>query len=459
VFDSVVVSAGRFGVVASLVLRVVPQYCLHEHRVLENWSEVKRLLTTPAPPGTPQRHHFFDRVYFPAAGRVTAQNEFIRRFGTFESIENRFLQIAVSTCPHGIDEHRCGITQRWFASHASPEAKNPDGTIRGRKERGTLDVAGKTFPYEPSNDPTKSGSSSGTFLQKACASGNFISGILRQVADEIQEIIDDGIVPSTGIAAAALAVGGGAAVLAIASICLILEAIVLILKEIADAAEAAGDVSFTQIVDAIVGRLLNNPVIPRPVALMAVRMIFLQVFESQQGPRDFVALSYAVMDTHDYKDRSCFGNAHSIEVFFDARRPDVYCTYVDQILAFESAQQENDGRVTAGYVSLRYVLGSNGLIAPARFDETVVIEVSAIRDAAGSVPFVNNAAAVARHPMFAAPFHWGQFNPLLQPEVERIFNAVPRVGALNTWRRALGRLTGSRTSFSSEFTRQTGLEP
>lgn len=455
IFDAVVISGGRFGVVASVVLRVVPQYCLHEHRVLEDWSEIKRLLNSPS------RHHVFDQIYFPAADRAAAQSDYTRRFGNFANVENRFLQIAVNTCPHRNNEHRCGVTQRWFVSHNSSETKNPDGSLRGRNERGTNATAGLTFPYEPPDDPTKFGSSSGTFLQKACASGNFIAGVLRQVADEIQGIIDDGAVPAAGIAVVALGIGAGAVAVTIASICLILAAIVALLRALADDVEAAGDVSLTQVVNAVTDKLLNDPDIPRPIALMTLRAIFLLIFESQQGKRDFVALSYAVMDTHDYKDRSCFGNAHSIEVFFDARRPDIYCAYVDQILAFEAAQQENEGKMTAGYVSLRYVLGSDGLIAPARFEETLVIEVAGIRDASGTVPFVNNAAAVAQHPQFAVPFHWGQFNPLRRDEVERIFNSAPRPGSLNEWRTALRALTqnGTLNGFSSDFTRTTGLEP
>ena len=456
IFDSVVVSVGRFGAVASLVLRVVPQYCLHEHRNLENWSEVKRLLTNES-----LRHQFFGNVYFPTYQRAEAQNEFTRRFGVFDGVKNRFLQIAVNTSPHANNEHRCGITQRWFASHDSAEAKNPDGTIRGREERGTLLTAGTSYPFEPSDDPLKSGSSNGTFLQKACSNGNFIAGLLDQAADELQEIIDDGFVPATGIAVVALGVGAGAVALSIASICVVLAIIVAILREIADDIEAGGDISLTQVVNAVADRVLNNPDIPRPLGVMVIRMIYLLIFESEQSKRDFVAVSYAVMDTHDYQDRSCYGNAYSIEVFFDASRPDVYCTYVDQILAFEAAQQENEGRLTAGYISLRYVKGSNGLIAPSRFEDTVVIEVAGIRDAAGTVPFVNNAVALARHPQFAAPFHWGQFNPLDRDEVNRIFNAMPRPGALNLWRTALRSLTdnGFLDGFSSDFTRRTGLEP
>lgn len=454
IFDAAVVSAGRFGVVASLVLRVVPQYCLHEHRVLENWSEVKRLLKGPSV------HHVFEPVYFPAEGRAEAEQEFVGRFGAFSPIENRFLQIAVNISPHNINEHRCGITQRWFAAHGSPEAKDAEGNLKGRNERGTAETAGQTFPYEPPEDPATAGSSSGTFLQKACANGNFIAGVLRQVAAEVQQVIDDGAVPAGGIAVVALGVGGGVVVLAIGSICLVLVAVVELLESLADDVEAQGDISLAQAADAVITGLLNDPDIPRPIALMALRMILLQLFESQQARRDFVAVSYAVMDTHDYKDRSCFGNAESIEVFFDASRPEVYCTYVDQILAFEAAQQENDGRVTFGYVSLRYVQGSHGLISPSRFAETVVIEVAGIRDAAGTLPFIHNAAQVARHPMFAAPFHWGQFNPLTRSEVDRIFDAPPRAGSLTAWRQALRRFTenGRMDGFSSAFTRRAGLE-
>lgn len=453
VFDAVVVSAGRFGVVASLVLRVVPQYCLHEHRVLEDWSEVKRLLNTS------QQHRFFDKVYFPAPDRSDEETKFEHRFGKFTEIDNRFLQIAVNICPHKNNEHRCGITQRWFASHNSPEAKNPDGSLRGRNERGTIETAGMTFPYEPTEDPAKSGSSSGTFLQKACSNGNFLAGVANQVADAVQEIIDKGFVPATSIVVVALGVGPGIAV--VGSLCLILAAIVAILREIAKKIEATGDLSLSQVINFFNTEVLNNSAIPRPFALMAIRVLFLQTFETQEGKRDFVALSYAVMDTHDYKERSCFGNAYSIEVFFDANRPDTYCTYVDQVLAFEAAQQENDGHVTAGYISLRYVQGSRGLIAPSRFANTAVIEVSGIRDASGSIPFVNNAIKVARHPQFAAPFHWGQFNPLNQDEVERIFNSEPRKGSLDVWRHVLRDLTqkGLLNGFSSDFTRRTGLEP
>lgn len=451
VFDAVVVSAGRFGVVASLVLRVVPQYCLHDHRVLDDWSIIRNILTTPLT--APKGHHFFDRVYpLPLL------------LPDGEEQKNRFLQIGINICPHKGNEHRCGITQRWFVSHNSPESKNPDGTLRGREERGT-DTAGKSYPYEPpsSDHPSKPGSSSGTFLAKACSNGNFLVGVVKVVREEIEEIIVSGAIPAAGVVAGALAIGAGTIASNVASVCAALAALVVLLIAIEEILSALGDdFSLAQGIDIIVNKiLLEVDGIPREIALMAIRAIILLAFESQQSNHDFAALSYAVMDVHDYKDRSCFGNAESIEVFFDAAHPDIYCAYVDQILDFERLQQETQGLLTAGYISLRYVKGSNGLIAPARFPETVVMEIAGIRATEGTSAFIQHAIDTARHPQFSVPFHWGQNNPLKRAEVARIFNAEPRVGSLDRWREILGELTnnGQQDGFSSKFTQRTGLEP
>jgi hypothetical protein len=192
---------------------------------------------------------------------------------------------------------------------------------------------------------------------------------------------------------------------------------------------------------------------------MLLRTIFKQVFESLQKDRDYVAISYAVMDGYDYLDRSCYGNAESIEIFFDATRPDIYCAFVDAALAFEAAQEEQSGMFAVGYVSLRYMRGSHGLIAPSQFVESVAIEISGIRDARGSVPFIMNAVQLARNPMFAGCFHWGQFNPLTRPEVEALYDVAPG-SRLTRWRAALKQLTknGAMDGFSSAFTRNAGLE-
>lgn len=465
IFDAVVVGAGRFGVVTSIVLAVVPQYCLLEHRRLANWSDVKPLLLSV------KRHHSFDGPFFSGPDVATDVAKFQRRFAKRVSqISNRFLQVAICVSPYGHGEHRCSVTQRWWVSDKSHEARHADGSVPGRAERGTAQTAGASFPYEPPDEPAANDppgprekpQATGTFLERACANGSFFAGVLRAAAEELEATILNGFVPPNSKSLTAIAVGAGAGIAALgAGLCPALAAAVVLLKALADGIDALGDdTALGSAVHKAAGELLDN--LPSPLGLMIVRWLLLFAFEQEQKNRDYVAISYAVMDGHDYHDRSCFQNAQSIEVFFDATRPDVYCAYLDQILAFEGARQSNEGRVTIGYVSLRYVRQSRALIAPARFPETVVMEVAEIRNDDGTAPFVDNAAAVARHPMFAAPFHWGQHNPLTRPEVERIFNASPKEGALNTWRLALQTILTDQAikdGFSNGFTMQTGLEP
>ena len=452
-FRAVIVGAGRFGVVVSVIVRVVPQYSFIEHRRLDSWLRVKKQLVGG------NLHHVFEEVLF--TGTPSGQNEdrhtFAGRFGDPKSMRSRFLQIAVNLSPDGNSDHAAGVTQRWFYPEAGPEATDPDGDLRGRKERGIEAMAGKSASYEPPDDDSKAGGN-GTFLSRACASGNFVAGAVREVANEIDDIIRDEAVPATGIAVAALGLGLGPVALTIAGICAALAIVAAALHSLADEIEASGELSLAAVVDMGIKTVLAMPGIPTEIGIMALRMVFHEVFASQQSKRDYVALSYAVMDTHDYLDRSCFGNAESIEVFLDATRPDLYCAYVDAVLSFEAFQQEQKQKFSVGYVSLRYVLGSQGLIAPARFEETVVVEIAAIRDASGSRDFVMNAARVAQNRIYDATFHWGQFNPLDRAEVERCFAPGNR---LNRWRDVLRRFTddGRGVQFSNRFTRQTGLEP
>jgi hypothetical protein len=457
IFDAVVVGVGRFGVVVSMVLRVVPQYCLLEHRRLADWSVIKATLKGPA------RHHAFDFAFFTGPDAASDRTKFAHRFGDVAGAQNRFLQIAISTSPHLRDEHRCGVTQRWFHPNTKPEAVDPNtNELRGRLERGLPAVAGKSSSYEPPDSPKGSGSSSGTFISRACGNGSFLVGVIREVLKGIEEVIADNAVTAGGIVAGAIAVGAGGAVLAVgASLCPILAAIVAALAALAAALDAAGDdTSLAGAADTVIKAVDAIPGVPTEFKVMVLRMIFLKLFESQQSNRDYAAIGYAVMDGHDYLDRSCFSNAESIEIFFDASRPDVYCAFVDAALAFEAAQQERAMRFTVGYISLRYMRGSRALIAPAQFTETVAIEISGIRDAAGSVPFIMNAVKLARNPMFAGCFHWGQFNPLTRPEVEKLYGAAPAL-RLSRWRDALRKLTrdGALDGFSSKFTRRAGLEP
>jgi len=325
--------------------------------------------------------------------------------------------------------------------------------LKGRDERGRGGKPGNSAPYSPDTDPTKAGSS-GTFLDQACQDGDFILGILDAIGKWIEQIIENAGIPADCPLLKAVEAGAGALIEAANDVCDALRKLAQALGIDTGPADGSLAARMQDALDAV-----DALPIPEWMKLMFVRWLFMEIFDSQQSDQDFQAISYAVMDTHSYLDKSCYGNVISIEVFFDADRPDVYCSYVDAILAFEQNQQEQDFRFTAGYVSLRYIKASSALLAPSIFGNTVVIEVAGLRAMDGSVPFVENAATVARDPMYAAPFHWGQHNPLTREEVEAIFNA-PGSTRLTLWRQVLAKLTnnGELDGFSSAFTRQTGLE-
>ena len=453
IFNAVTVNGGRFGIVVSLVLRVVPQYSLFSHRQLDDWSTISAILKDPT-----QGRSIFGNIYF--SGDEATKEQKSRDFGaTYEATPygyvqaSRFLQIAVNVCPSASGSHHCGVTQHWFYPQKGQFAKEPNGVLKGRNERGRGSMPGNSPPYSPDSDPTKAGSS-GSFLDAACQDGDFILGILDAIGQWLEKIIEQAGVPADCPLLQAVAIGAGTLIEAANDVC---DALRQIAHAIGINTGPADGSLAARVQDAV--NAVNALPIPQCLKLMFMRWLFMLMFDGQQGDQDYQAISYALMDGHNYLDKSCFGNVISIEVFFDADTPDVYCSFVDAILSFEENQQEQDFRFTAGYISLRYVQGSSALLAPSIFANTVVIEVSGLRAMDGSVPFVENAAAVARHPNFAAPFHWGQFNPLTRQEVENIFDF--RVsGRLTLWRQALAQLTnnGQLDGFSSAFTRQTGLE-
>src|SRR5256886_5649970 len=50
IFNSVLISAGRFGIVYSIVIAAVRQYCLHQERRLTTWQDIKDQVRDPSSP-------------------------------------------------------------------------------------------------------------------------------------------------------------------------------------------------------------------------------------------------------------------------------------------------------------------------------------------------------------------------------------------------------------------------
>src|SRR5205814_620073 len=135
--------------------------------------------------------------------------------------------------------------------------------------------------------------------------------------------------------------------------------ILAILAAFLDWLASQSDPRFGQSMEHLRDELLSDPE-NRAAGILAWQMIAYQVFSQMQEDRDYEALSYAVMDTHDYLDLSCNVNVDSIEVFFAATDP-MAIGFVDALLAFES-MQENLGRAFVGYISLRFTGPTRALI-------------------------------------------------------------------------------------------------
>jgi hypothetical protein len=410
VFQAVLVAAGRFGVVYSVVLRVVRQYMLNETRQLGYWQNV--------------RDHIGNRSS--------------ALYGVPH--DNKFLQVVVCLTPHdNFQKNLVGVTKRvtrpWDPATGEPNGRDWRVGPNGRNAGHSV-----SLPPDPS-DTSKPGA--GGFLERACANGDFVLGILEATVDEIEQFVATHTAASGG-AIAAVAAFGGAGIFALP-----LLAVVKALAALVAALAASGsDQRLAQAVDQARAICLGHG----NAGLFVWQVIAYRLFVSQQGPIDYTAISYAVMDTHDYLDQSCNVNVDSVEVFFEAEDP-MLIAYVDALIAFET-RQEFLGRACLGYASVRFTSQGRALLAPERWPHTAVVEVAALRDLEGSDQLLDYAVALARNPNFNAAFHWGQRHESQRPEIERRFGAD-----LDTWRLALGRIAGNDETFSSEFTRRTGLEP
>jgi hypothetical protein len=431
-FNAVLVSAGRFGVVFSVVMKAVRQYCLHEERRIKDWKDVKLLINDLNS----------DLYKLPTAVAAPAP----------ATGANRFLQVAVSLTPYGFfTRNLAGITKRWNIP-AVPDATNPNG----RMERAGVN-AGSSVSYTPDPDKPDQAKPIG-FLERACSSANFIDGVIEAVAFEIKEFVEDNTVAIGGTVAAVAAVAGTAGLLALAAaLTLLLAALFAFLA----ALRASGNARLGQTIDDLRSLLLDHDDPDLQAAGVFIwQCIYYKLFKSQQEDLDYGAISYAVMDLHNYLDLSCNVNVDSIEVFFDAS-DQMLIAYIDALIAFETAQ-EYQGRSFGGYASLRFMGSSQALLGMQRWPVTCSVEIAGLKDVNGTKELIDYAISLALNNNYRAILHWGQRNTSTVQNIEDRFGntALVRAGELQTWREALKRITedGRFTGFSSAFTRQTGLE-
>ncbi len=412
VFNAVVVSVGRFGIIYSVVMRVVPQYCMHEQRQIHVWQDFKdQINSVKAPP-----------LY------------------TEPGVDCRFLQIAVCLTPHeNFHKNLAGITKRWKLTTPLPTSPAGRAERVGRILQEYNDrIQGPLFENAGTSHSYTPGATSPDLKERACMNPSFLKGVLQAVIDEIDKFVSsNGAVIGAIIGAVAVVGGVGLAVL-IPEFVLILR----ILKEILDQFNLNDRLA--QQVELIKNKLLN-PLEPNPLnraaGLFVWQLFAYAIFQLEQSDRDYEAISYAVMDQHDYLDSSCEVNVDSIEVFFDAA-DDRLIAFVDALLAYE-IMQEFRGLAFVGYVSLRFTGQTNATIGMQKDACTCSVEVSGLKDVSGSQELIDYAVRLALNPNIGGVLHWGQRNDYTMADVERLYGDSVKApgGDLAAWRRALSGIT------------------
>jgi len=440
-FNAVLVSAGRFGVIYSVILEARPQYQLYEQRRLFEWQDIKDQI----------KNHNSDLYDEP--GPLLAVLSGLTG-------NNHFLQIVVCLTQHAFfSKNLAGVTKRWTFPISGP---NPPGRWERVGRKLNFDPLIQADRFENAgNQHSYAGDPHPSLLDIACSHADFLGGVIQGVIHEIEEFVDSHGQLIGPALLAMVATGNAGLALLIPEFL----AILAILREIVHHLTPAN--RFAETMNAIKDQLLNPTPDPvthganrRAAGVFVWQLICYKAFASQQSDNTYEAISYAVMDQHDYKDITCNINVDSVEVFFDSV-DDRLIAYIDSLINYEK-QLEYGGRATVGYAAIRFTQPTRALLGMQKWPITAAVEVSCLKDVSGGENLVTYATTLALNPNFNGFLHWGQRNDYKVADVQRrygdVLNGMP--GDLGDWRAALSRITdnGLFDGFSSDFTRRTGLE-
>jgi hypothetical protein len=446
---AVVVNAGRMGIIYSLVLRVVRQYALRERRFKDTWSSVKTWIGNPSHPN----------------------------FGSPTGAGNRFVQVIVNPNrqtdfdplhPWDIQtkgEHSCFVTFRTLeplSKAGTPPlgraerrgARVPD-SLSGRWE---YENAGKTWNLDPTTG-------SGDFFNSICESEEPVKAAITKLmhaAETVRNVM--------------LITGGVFWLLAQNPFALPPEKeffIKLAEKAFAVAAVAQAFIiwlahlrdDFPGKLGAYMGGITNEAVSTDHMEIL--RHVADESMSTRIKDRDVTAISYALLDYHDYPDIGCSAEGESLEVFLDHNGPTLV-PYVEKLFQ-RMVELENGWLVSAtgmtynklafpGYISIRFMSQSSAPIAMQKWPRVCSFEIAGYSAALGTRPFLSRVEQDAVD--MGGTVHWGQRNNLNMKQVEALYDPSGPSGALFRWRQALSKLSrnGRLATFSTEFTRWRGLE-
>jgi len=439
--NAALVSCGRMGVIYSVVVRAIRQYALDQNTLNTDWKDVRKWICNPADP-------------------------------TFISVfKNRFVRIDVDLDPQAeFDWHTAAYTfaglvfagpvgalagllvglkgdtyRTWQVTRTMVPLQDAGTPPYGRAERGGS-AAG--------NNPDLKAPDPGLDLLKGCfsnpcGSANWIRQFLTDSIGDLSSIRDDAI-KGWLAAGAAMAVFPPNAVWAeplqafLTRVIVFTEYWIIVFSEIR--AILPDEALFGDFLCAV----MNTFGAMHAHAIVQLLYGIAQDSQHQPTGKKFVAISYGVMDEHNYQNKGCVAPGDSIELFFDADKTG-FRDFVDFVLG-AVRDLADDGKVWAGYLSMRFMTQSPSFLAMQRWPRTVSMEIASLSKASGTESLMSRIEDESRNR--GVVLHWGQRNHRTQADVEKQFAGTSK------WRGGLSDLSehGRLANLSTEFTRLKGLE-
>lgn len=400
--NSVRTAVGRFGVITSVVLQVIPQYGLARKRERTSWAEVRNRLTSVS-------SALFD---------------------------SRYLRVMVNPYPaFDSEQHHVWIEQREMVP---VPAETGETGWTGRKMR-TGERAGRAG---------QASGAKGDFLATICSRNGVRESLLtiaERAEDGARKAVGAGLL--VGLVFAPLLPPGvaGSGVIVSSELAVALELVAARAKQLAEQnTGSVGDLladfanwmveqghgwALSLLVDAVVNS--GQPELPQPD----------------------VDYSYAVMDMFDYADHACVTDGDSIEVAFDASGT-AHVDFVERNIFTAAADLLARKEAVGVYVTLRFTSSTRALLGIERWTQSCIIEVAGLKRFKGLTTLLQRLQTEAIKA--GGTVHWGQRNDMLTaPDVTRSYPELPR------WRESLRQIGGGRPGdqFSTAFTRLVGLEP
>jgi hypothetical protein len=446
--NAAIVSCGRMGIIYSVVVRAIRQFALREHIANPWWKDVGTWIANTANPTNAATfaNHFvrIDVDVYPKP--VFDWSTAAWLFGTGVLGGLPLAMVGLYAGIKGNDYRTWVITREFLPLDAANTGNAANPIYRGRAER-----AGANKGAMPA---LASQGDAGGF-RDPCGSANWVRQLLQDINNQLESIRNDaaaqwliagGVIAASAIIAPALAAAARTYQGVLERVMLFCQVWILYLSVIQEA--LPNQMLFGDFVSALLNTFSD-------LHAHSIVQLLYWIGANTEHPAVKTAVSYAVMDIHNYKNKGCVAPGDSIEFFIDGTIPGLP-SFIDYAIN-EVRNLADEGLGFGGYISIRFMKDSPSFLAMQRWPRTCSIEIAGLSKVDGCRPYLERLEEESRKRDII--LHWGQRNNRSQEDLEKVFS--PNAGGpLHRWREALSTLSehGRLHNFSTAYSRHKGLE-